>query len=188
MNKKKIILITGVSGVGKDTFAKELEDQLREKGKEALVLHNASTVINFAQKYFNIKDYKTVKGKEIVMELTRLFYLTDSYYFEKILEEKINKFEELLGTRYEYIIIPDWRYNATYDYFNQSKVYDVYGLMLFRENKTDVYKMSEKTKEKEKKLLDELSDKIDIKITLENAIEKLPQIVEDFIICLGQDQ
>lgn len=184
-NRKKFILITGTSGVGKDTFAKELKRQLESKGKKVLILHNAFPVIEFAKEHFGIDDYKNPIGKETIMQLTRLFYLKDPFYFEKELDKKIDHLEDINKEKYEYIIISDWRYKATYQYFhtyNYIRQQDIYGVMLTREIKQNTYEMSEESWIKERKLLQELGEYIQMKINIE-SLDVLEQSVEDFIVC-----
>ena len=184
-NRKKIILITGVSGVGKDTFAEELKKQLESKGKKVLILHNATPVIEFAKKYFDVDDYKNSIGKETIMQLTKLFYLKDPFYFEKELDKKIDYLENINKEKYEYIIIPDWRYKATYQHFHTYsyiRYQDLYSVMLTREIKQNTYEMSEESCFKERKLLQELGDYIQMKMNIE-SLDDLEQSVEDFIVC-----
>ena len=119
---KTVILISGVSGSGKDTYALELHDQLVDKGYNVQVLHNAHALYGILEKHYGVTDYKSDLGKRIIMGCTDLLYEIDKHYFEKITEGNILDDTDV-------VIIPDWRYLNTYEYFyythNKYKVHTV---------------------------------------------------------------
>ena len=80
----KVVLVTGMSGSGKDTLAELLALYLDDKNLNVWIQHNADPVKYMANVYFDVDNYKTNEGKRIMMGITDLMYSTDAFYFEKI--------------------------------------------------------------------------------------------------------
>ena len=166
----KVVLITGMSGSGKDTLAELLSLYLDEKNLNVWIQHNADPVKYMANVYFDVSNYKTDEGKKIMMGITDLMYSTDAYYFEKINMKKVPKDTDVL-------IIPDWRYLNTKYYFDGKEEDEVYTVMVQRTNARDY---TAEVKKKEERLISNLEPLviinndgtvIDLEITAEHLAD-----------------
>ena len=167
----KVVLITGMSGSGKDTLAELLSLYLDDKNLNVWIQHNADPVKYMASVYFDVDNYKTNEGKRIMMGITDLMYSTDAFYFEKINMKKVPKDTDVL-------IIPDWRYLNTKYYFD-GKEDEVYTVMVQRTNARDY---TEEVKRKEERLLSNLEPLVVINndgtiIDLEHRAENLANYI-----------
>ena len=168
----KVVLVTGMSGSGKDTLAELLALYLDEKDLTVWIQHNADPVKYMANVYFDIDNYKTNEGKRIMMGITDLMYSIDAYYFEKLNMKKVPKDTDVL-------IIPDWRYLNTRYYFEGKEENEVYTVMVQRTNARDY---SAEVKKKEERLLSRLEPLVVINndgtiIDLEHTAERLANCV-----------
>lgn len=168
----KVVLVTGMSGSGKDTLAELLSLYLDDKNLNVWIQHNADPVKYMANVYFDVDNYKTDEGKRIMMGITDLMYSTDAYYFEKINMKKVPKDTDVL-------IIPDWRYLNTRYYFEGKEEDEVYTVMVRRTNARDY---SVEVKVKENLLLSRLEPLVVINndgtiIDLEHTAENLANYI-----------
>ena len=168
----KVVLVTGMSGSGKDTLAELLALYLDDKNLNVWIQHNADPVKYMANVYFDVDNYKTNEGKKIMMGITDLMYSTDAYYFEKINMKKVPKDTDVL-------IIPDWRYLNTKYYFEGKEEDEVYTVMVRRTNARDY---SAEVKKKEERLLSRLEPLVVINndgtiIDLEHTAENLANYI-----------
>lgn len=126
---KRIILIGGKSGSGKNTIAEYMKNYLENKHhKKVLILGNGDKVREYAKTYFKVANYKADDNGRIIMQgITNMLYDLDPYYFEKITHDTIFK------TDYDVYLIIDWRYASTYTYFKGS-AYKVNTLYLTRKS------------------------------------------------------
>ena len=170
----KVVLITGMSGSGKDTLAELLALYLDEKNLTVWIQHNADPVKYMADVYFDVDNYKTNEGKRIMMGITDLMYSTDAYYFEKINMKKVPKDTDVL-------IIPDWRYLNTKYYF-EGKEDEVYTVMVRRTNARDY---SAEVKKKEERLLSRLEPLV--VINNDGTIIDLEHMAENLANCIALD-
>ena len=168
----KVVLVTGMSGSGKDTLAELLALYLDEKNLTVWIQHNADPVKYMANVYFDVDNYKTNEGKRIIMGITDLMYSIDAYYFEKLNMKKVPKDTDVL-------IIPDWIYLNTRYYFEGKEENEVYTVMVQRTNARDY---SAEVKKKEERLLSRLEPLVVINndgtiIDLEHTAENLANYV-----------
>jgi len=113
----KIILINGKARSGKDTLASLIRGILGHR--KVLIRPNAYSVKECALKYFSWNGAKDTKGRQLLIDITNLGYKQDPYHWEKLtLKHTLDK------DNYDYLIIPDWRYMSTYEYF-KSEGYEV---------------------------------------------------------------
>ena len=170
----KVVLVTGMSGSGKDTLAELLSLYLDDKNLNVWIQHNADPVKYMANVYFDVDNYKTDEGKRIMMGITDLMYSTDAYYFEKINMKKVPKDTDVL-------IIPDWRYLNTKYYFD-GKEDEVYTVMVRRTNARDY---SVEVKKKEERLLSRLEPLV--VINNDGTIIDLEHTAENLANCIALD-
>nr|DAJ02143.1 MAG TPA: hypothetical protein [Caudoviricetes sp.] len=170
----KVVLITGRSGSGKDTLAELLSLYLDDKDLKVWIQHNADPVKYMAQTYFNVTNYKTDIGKQIMMGITDLMYSTDAYYFEKLSMKKVPKDTDVL-------IIPDWRYLNTKYYF-EGRDDEVYTIMVKRVN---VKEYTGDVRHKEEKLLSMLEPLVVIKNDM--TIMELDKLASNLANCIYLD-
>lgn len=164
----QVILISGTSGTGKDTFAELLRYRLMYDGHKVQILHNADPAkLEILEKY-GIYNHKTPEGKKRIMQVTDENYAKDRFYFEKLLSEKIKKDTE-------YVIIPDWRYVNTYEYF---KDYDILTIMLTRKEYSSYINSNEDNKKKEEALIHDLGEYINHTLNLDCEFSKEVSIID----------
>ena len=116
----RIILINGKARVGKDTLASFLVKELNSRGfNNVYVRGNAQTVKDYAKKYFNWDGKKTDEGRKLLINITNMMYDLDPTFWEcKTNEFFMGKIEEHKKEDV-ILIIPDWRYRNTLDYFRR---------------------------------------------------------------------
>ena len=171
----KVVLITGMSGSGKDTLAELLALYLDDKNLNVWIQHNADPVKYMANVYFDVDNYKTDEGKKIMMGITDLMYSTDAYYFEKINMKKVPKDTDVL-------IIPDWRYLNTKYYFDGKEEDEVYTVMVQRTNARDY---TAEVKKKEERLISNLEPLVII--NNEGTVIDLEITAEHLADCIALD-
>lgn len=109
----KVVLINGRKGSGKDTVANYLFEKL---GEGVVVIPNAKAVKEEAYQFYNWNGEKDLLGRQLLVDITNTGYRFDPYFWEKKTIEYIYALKEQ-GTRIDMLIIPDWRYECTYDFF-----------------------------------------------------------------------
>ena len=109
----RVILISGRKRSGKDTIAEYLCDKL---GTGTLVLPNAKAVKEEAFDTFRWDGEKDEKGRRLLVDITNTGYNYDPFFWEKRTVEQISALLQM-GMRVDTVIIPDWRYECTYDFF-----------------------------------------------------------------------
>ena len=171
----KVVLITGMSGSGKDTLAELLALYLDDKNLNVWIQHNADPVKYMANVYFDVDNYKTDEGKKIMMGITDLMYSTDAYYFEKINMKKVPKDTDVL-------IIPDWRYLNTKYYFEGKEEDEVYTVMVQRTQARDY---TAEVKKKEERLISNLEPLVII--NNEGTVIDLEITAEHLADCIALD-
>lgn len=119
-NKFTVILVKGKSGSGKTTFATLLENHLNsfEEGS-AIVLHNAEQVKAIAKSCFDWDCKKDFKGRQLLVDITSTGYAYDKNLWEKKTLHSYHCIKEICYPNSQYLIIPDWRYKCTEDFFRQ---------------------------------------------------------------------
>ncbi len=103
----KVILISGKSASGKDTFADLLRENLEQKGKRVLTIHFGDPVKMFATKYYNWDGQKDVYGRTLLQTLgtnkVRAHY--PNYW-----GDMIGQFIDATAEDWDYVLIPDLRF------------------------------------------------------------------------------
>ncbi|MBO8161138.1 MAG: hypothetical protein H0Z24_05830 [Thermosipho sp. (in: Bacteria)] len=117
----KLILINGESKSGKNTVAKMMYEKLsRIVGEErVLIIENANKVKELAIEFFNWNNIKDEKGKQLLIDITNTGYNYNPTFWEEKTLRSILYYTETISPL-DYVIIPDWRYENTYNYFSQN--------------------------------------------------------------------
>ncbi len=105
----QVILISGKSGSGKDTFANMLKILLEQMGKKVLITHFADPVKWIARDYFNWNGVKDISGRSLLQKLgTDQVRAHDKNYWVDI----ISRFIAVMGEckEFDYVLIPDARF------------------------------------------------------------------------------
>lgn len=110
----KVILICGKARSGKNQLATYLAEYLDVN--KTLIRGNADSVKEIAYEHFNWNGEKDAKGRQLLIDITNDGYAKDIHYWEKTTFKEAVVFT---NKQYEYLIIPDWRYAQTLDYFRK---------------------------------------------------------------------
>ncbi len=114
----KVILINGASKSGKDTVAEILKNHYSKVygEEEVLVVPNAQKVKECATEYFDWDGEKDDKGKRLLIDISAVGYKYDPHHWEIQTHKTCLNYSKQF-TEVEVLIVPDWRYLSTYDYF-----------------------------------------------------------------------
>ena len=102
----KIIMISGKSGSGKDTFASLLRDKLITRGEDVLTIHFADAVKWLARDFLGWDGNKDDRGRTLLQH-----FATDTMReaYPTYWAEIVAKF--IAGVhKWDYVLIPDWRF------------------------------------------------------------------------------
>lgn len=114
----RVILVNGRKGCGKDTFADILIHHLMLKGYNVAKIGNADYVRELARDRYNWDGVKDNKGRQLLLDVTQAGYNYDPFFFEKITYARAKK------QQLDIVVIPDWRYEATYTYMCEEVGHD----------------------------------------------------------------
>ena len=109
----KIILVCGKAGSGKTTFAHYMQEYINSLGLKAKVLHNAEPVKAIAKESLQWNGVKDKEGRQLLIDLTDMGYSVAPCFWESITDILIKLIKP------DVVIIPDWRYQTTHDYFKE---------------------------------------------------------------------
>lgn len=120
----KVILICGKARSGKNQLADYLKEYLDVDVKGAyfdrtLIRGNAQSVKDKAERQFNWNGEKDAKGRQLLIDITNMGYAEDINFWEKQTFTEAIMHKEFVNKNCEYLIIPDWRYPQTLDYFRK---------------------------------------------------------------------
>lgn len=118
----RIILINGRARVGKDTLASFLCNEFMNRGYlNTIVRGNAQTVKDYAKKYFQWNGVKDEVGRKLLINITNMMYDVNPVFWEERTLERFYNFANTFTPKKEDVImiIPDWRYVNTYEFFNR---------------------------------------------------------------------
>lgn len=120
----KVILICGQARSGKNQLADYLKHYLDLDSKgvtfnRTLIRGNAQSVKDIAHSKYNWNGIKDQKGRQLLIDITNEGYDQDIHYWEKETFLEAISYSTFVNPRCEYLIIPDWRYAQTLDYFDK---------------------------------------------------------------------
>lgn len=118
-NPLVVILVCGRAGSGKDTFAQFLKSALDKFSEDfTAIIPNAETVKEIARDKFNWNGVKDKEGRQLLIDITEQGYKIDKFFWEKETYVKALTKTDKIGRKPKYVIIPDWRYESTKEYFD----------------------------------------------------------------------
>ena len=104
---KKVILISGKSGSGKDTFAKFLREILEERNERVLTIHFADMVKEYARLYYGWDGQKDIGGRQLLQQMgTNEVRSAFKNYWADLVAQFIKATED----DWDYALIPDLRF------------------------------------------------------------------------------
>lgn len=116
-----VILICGESGSGKTELANFIKEYLDNRTGTyldvTLVRGNAQSVKDKATKQFNWNGVKDKKGRQLLIDITDEGYARDKFYWENETFTEAIMHKEFTCKTCDYLVIPDWRYSCTLEYF-----------------------------------------------------------------------
>lgn len=120
----KVILISGKARSGKNQLAEYLKEYLDVDHKGAicnktLIRGNAECVKEIAYSKYDWNGEKDSKGRQLLIDITNKGYAEDTYYWEKNTFLELISYKEFINKNCQFLIMPDWRYPQTLDYFKQ---------------------------------------------------------------------
>lgn len=112
--KNKVILIHGKARSGKDTVAEMIEAKCKQRGLSSAINSNARAVKDLATNYFGWNGDKDERGRQLLIDITNAGYNFYPNFWE------IRNVVDYMRTQENHVsLIPDFRYEATYDYFKK---------------------------------------------------------------------
>lgn len=109
----KVILISGKSGSGKDTFASFAREELKNRNLRILTIHFADMVKEYAKLYYNWDGNKDKQGRQLLQYIG-----TDMVrkYYPNYWAELVAKFIAAAGKNddFDVVLIPDLRFLNEY--------------------------------------------------------------------------
>ena len=117
----KIVMISGKSGSGKDTFANILKEKLVEKQQKVLIIHFADLVKFYAKKYYDWNGNKDKDGRALLQRIgTTIMRGYNNRYWGDIVGQFLAAITPY--KTFNICLIPDWRFisefEAIYNYNN----------------------------------------------------------------------
>lgn len=117
MNHERIVCISGKAGSGKDTFGQMLKEELENRGKKVLIVHNADLVKYICTYFLNWNGKKDEQGRTLLQtfgtDVVRDNYNED--FWVSSLDVFISLSRNII--KYDYIIIPDCRFYNEVNYW-----------------------------------------------------------------------
>lgn len=112
----KVIMISGKSGHGKDTFAQLIDRELKIRDQRTLTIHFGDMVKVFLTNYYNWDGQKDENGRELLQRLgTKLLRTKYPTYWAEI----VAKFISATEGDWDYVIIPDLRFENEFETVSQ---------------------------------------------------------------------
>lgn len=127
----KIVLISGKSGHGKDTFAANLTKELEEKGYLVKEFHFADSLKHFLRDYCGWDGEKDVRGRQLLQEVGTELVGTESTIWADNITQYMRIAFLFFKEQYKNIvfIVPDLRFRkelfALYSMFRSANVITV---------------------------------------------------------------
>lgn len=103
----EVLIISGKSGSGKDTFANLVKDELENNNKSCIILHYADLVKYYARQYYNWNGEKDEIGRTLLQTLgtNKVRKVFPNYW-----AETIAKFLAAIPNDFDCALIPDARF------------------------------------------------------------------------------
>lgn len=112
----EVLLISGKSGHGKDTFADILKERLQILNKKVLIIHFADLVKVYAKMYYGWSGEKNIAGRSLLQYIgTDLMRTYDADYWARI----VGEFLAAANKDFDIAIIPDNRFPNEIDVVQQ---------------------------------------------------------------------
>src|SRR3989344_4073358 len=108
--KKPIIAVSGLSGVGKNTHSKLLQQRLQKELKINMKMHNSSDFFRKAAKQYGYSEARLVEFNKRIMEDRKLAEKIDHYIETKTLETVIKNGGIFVG-RITFAVVGKWGFN-----------------------------------------------------------------------------
>ena len=116
MEKALIVPIIGKARHGKDSFASYLKEELEAKGHNVLIIRYADYLKFICKEYFDWNGEKDEYGRNLLQYIgTDLCRKNNADIWVKVVCE----FIKACGDRFEYILIPDSRFENEIDYWGK---------------------------------------------------------------------
>ena len=133
----KILMISGKSGSGKDTFANIMREKLENSNKKCITLHYADLVKYYLKQYYNWDGVKDEKGRTLLQQLgtNKVRAKFPNYW-----AETIAKFLAAIPNDFDCAFIPDARFPNEIEvvkYYNPQAI--SIRIERFKENNTPYY-------------------------------------------------
>ena len=180
---KKVILISGKAGHGKDTTANYMKDALERRGNKVVITHYGDLVKYVCKAFFGWNGLKDVNGRSLLQYVgTDIVRAKEENFWVSFVYKMVDFFQN----KWDYVLIPDARFPNEVDVFADSK-FDTVHVRVVRNQDGESSIESSLTKEQSEHSSETALDDCVPEYLIENTgtIDELKQaaelLVEDII-------
>ena len=115
---KKVILISGKAGHGKDTTANYMKDALERRGNKVVITHYGDLVKYVCKAFFGWNGLKDVNGRSLLQYVgTDIVRAKEENFWVSFVYKMVRFFQD----KWDYVLIPDTRFPNEIDVFKNSE-------------------------------------------------------------------
>jgi hypothetical protein len=171
----KVILIAGKALSGKDTAAKMIEENLKQKKEKVLIIHFADLLKYICKQYFNWNGEKNNFGRDLLQYVgTNVIRKQRPDYWVDFVIDFLSMFKN----QWDYVIIPDCRFPNEIDKWREGD-WEIIAVKINRLNFKTPLTLEQQAHPSEVAL--DSYQNFDYVINSESGVENLSKAVNEFL-------